>query len=140
MGSSDRLGGRLPKRRFQATEKGVEKIEHDGFAALQNFAKMLIGQRAEHERCLTVPGMRLGDAPAYVSRLGFTIDKWLRDALEVDGFELAQETPSEGFGGDGGVIGYEEDGAFHAFLTMRCFIPIEYRIQGQRSGEKALSR
>ncbi|CAI8918237.1 protein of unknown function [Methylocaldum szegediense] len=54
-------------------------------------------------------------------------------------FELAQETSPERFSCDGGVIGHEEDGALHAFLTMRCFIPIEYRNQRQRSREKALA-
>ena len=98
---------------FQGGEERGKDVDHEAFGLCENFTDLLVDDGVENDRARSVFLGSIIDLLYHGARFFNAIDIRARELGERDGFELRQQTLTQGFGGDTGAIGDEESGSFH---------------------------
>ena len=104
MGTPRRQGGLDAQFLFQRGNKGVEEIEKQAVAGVDDGSYFGIDERAEHQRPDAVLGRGLADALARRFRLLRVVDKAQVFLADFERFELGEEGVAQGLCRDGGAV------------------------------------
>ncbi len=98
---------------FEWCEERGKDVDHETVGFSQDVANFLIDQGVEDDRPGTVGFRRFVDLLYHGPRFFRGIDIGASQFGKADGFELCEQTLTQGFGCDAGAIGDEESRSFH---------------------------
>ena len=113
VGLADGMRAGRTEHLLESRNEGAEHIEYLSGRTVQRSADLRIDDGAEYQRCQAVGGRSPVNQVDGLARLGHGIDERQSNAAEIMALELGQQALAEGFGGNGGAIGDEQDGSAH---------------------------